>query len=186
MDRPDRTADGGFTLVELLVAIAITAVLGGVVVTSVVRTMQVSADATVRVEALTSLQTAHERISRNVRAADPIGAASATSLSLTVWDDAQQRRVITYTLAGDALSQTVETYATPSAASPASTATTPLIDDLAQGATPVFTYAVGDGSAWDGAEVGDITDVTITLIADAGEGRTVPLSTSIFVRNSVL
>lgn len=178
--------DRGFSLVELLVGIAITAVLGGAVVGSVVRTLQVSADATVRVDAMTSLQQAHERMTRNIRAADPVGSASPTDLNLTVWDSPNQRRVISYALVGDTVEQTVATFISPTASTPSTVGTSVVIDGLVQGAEPLFTYATSDGTTWNGVAPEDITRVSITLVAGSGDGTTIPLTTSVFIRNSVI
>lgn len=181
-----RNDDRGFSLVELLVGIAIMAVLGAAVVGSVIRTLQVSADATVRVDAMTSLQRAHERMTRNIRAADPIGSASSSDLSLTVWDSPNQRRVISYALVGDTVEQTTATFTSPTSSTPSTVGTTVVIDGLAQGVEPLFTYATSDGTSWNGVASEDIASVSITLVAESGNGTTIPLTTSVFIRNSVI
>lgn len=178
------SAEDGFSAVELLVVIVITAVVGSAALTSIIRTIQVSADATVRVDALTELQRAHERISRNVRAADPVRTAAADALSVTVHDNDQQRRQIDYAFAGDTITQTVRTYTSPAATTPASTDVTTVIDGLAQGATDVFTYWDEMGDAWDGVSVDSIARVEVTLIAGLGAEDTLPLTTSVQVRNN--
>lgn len=177
--------EGGFSTVELLVVVVISAVLGTAVVSSVVRTMQVSAAATVRVDRLTALQTSHERIARNVRAADPITVARADELAFTVHDDTVRRREITYRVTGSTVTAATTAYDSPSG-SPSGTTTRDVATDLAQGGTPVFSYLDAAGATWDGVDVADITHVEIALVADIPGASPVPLSTTVFVRNSVI
>jgi len=60
----------GFTLVELLVALVILGVVGGMVMTAVVTSLQAASATTSRVIALDELQTAMQRVSRDLRAAE--------------------------------------------------------------------------------------------------------------------
>lgn len=60
----------GFTLVELLVALVILGVVGGMVMTAVVTSLQAATATTSRVIALDELQTAMQRVSRDLRAAE--------------------------------------------------------------------------------------------------------------------
>lgn len=64
--------EGGFTLVELLVVMVLMGVVGSVVGTSLVRGMQVSAEAQSRIQGLSELQRGMERLAREVRVADPL------------------------------------------------------------------------------------------------------------------
>lgn len=181
--RPDLSADDGISLVEMMVAIVITAALGGVLVSSVVRTFQATAQATIRVDVLTSLERAHQRITRSVRAADPVISASATALEVVVHDSRQERRIIRYALSGDRLDQTVRTYTSPSSTTPATTVTTPVIDGLDQTGVTTFAYADAAGAPWDGVAATDIATVTITLQATT-TSDVIPLTTTVFLRNS--
>jgi prepilin-type N-terminal cleavage/methylation domain-containing protein len=67
-----RRADAGFTLVELLVVMTLLSVIGGVVVSSLVTSMQSTRDTQTRVEAMAQLQRAAENVTREIRAACPI------------------------------------------------------------------------------------------------------------------
>lgn len=62
----------GFTLVELLVAMLLLGVVGGVVLRSVVQSMRLTSETTERTNALTDIQRGLERVSRQIRTADPL------------------------------------------------------------------------------------------------------------------
>lgn len=70
VDRSER--EQGFTLVELLVAMTLILIVGGVVVTSVVRALQVTTQANERTTALTDIERGLERVTRQIRVADPL------------------------------------------------------------------------------------------------------------------
>lgn len=64
--------DEGFTLVEVLVAILLLGIIGGFVLTSVVQALQVTSETSERTDALTDVQRGLERVSRQIRTADPL------------------------------------------------------------------------------------------------------------------
>lgn len=68
----DRDDEDGFSLVEVMVAVLILGIIGAVVLTSVVQAMQRTASATNRTNALTDIERGLERISRQIRTADPL------------------------------------------------------------------------------------------------------------------
>lgn len=76
--------ESGFTLVELLVVMLILGVVGTITVAGVVQGMQTSAHAQDRAEALANSQTVVERVSRELRAADPLCAIKPGAVSLTI------------------------------------------------------------------------------------------------------
>lgn len=190
-----RPRDDGFTLVELLVGITITALLGAVVLTSVVRSLQVSAATTQRVDALTTLQQAQERMSRTIRSADPLSAATATTLRLTHYvpiascapvggPDCLRREVVTYTRTADRITRASTTYTNAYGTTVAAAATTDVIDRLDPAAATTFRYFDELGEEWDGVAVRDIRQVQITLQHDIGDAPTLVLSTGVFIRNT--
>lgn len=178
-------ADAGFTLVELLTVITIVLVLGGVVLTSVVQALGITTTTTDRVEALSSLQRAHERMSRNIRAANPIDVATATSLTLNVYTGGD-RLLTTYELVGDAVIQTTATYSPAGAATASSTTTATVIDGLDMAGVTLFSYQ-GAGGPWvptDGMR--QIRTVQIALQATLRDAPSLPLTTGVQIRNHAL
>lgn len=76
-----RTSESGFTLVELLVVMMLLGAVGVMVMAGIVQAFQSNEQAQRRMEAMTELRQASERIEREVRAAcpiDPLGAADTT------------------------------------------------------------------------------------------------------------
>lgn len=69
---PSESREQGFTLIELMVVIAILSVIGGVVVASVVRALEVTTQANERTNALTDIERGLERVTRQIRVADPL------------------------------------------------------------------------------------------------------------------
>lgn len=167
--------DDGFSALELMVAIALTTLIGTIVVGSTVRVMTISAATTQRADLLSELQRTAERMTRNVRAADPITAASSTSLSVVVYHDSATAQTVTYDVVGTELQQTVTENGVPGP-------TITVLDGL-DTSVDVLTYTVDDGTVWDGVDPSDIRQVVITLDATSGEQR-VNFSTSVFVRNT--
>ncbi len=190
-----RDRDDGFTLVELLVGISILSLMSVFVMTGVVRSFAVTTQTSERVEALTSLQIAQERMSRVIRGADPVEAASATGLTVVTYEEvtgctpvrsnACTRRTRTvYTRAADTVTQTVTTFVPATATVPTTTATATVIDDLDPAAPTTFRYFDRLGAAWDGVSAGDIRQVQITLSHDLTDAPSLVLTTGVFVRNT--
>lgn len=186
-----RQDDDGFTLVELLVVIVLVGIIGGTVVTSVVRSLDVTQRATSRVEALTDMQRAMERMSRNIRVAEPQGssplvltAATGSSIAFTVFDPVTRREIV-YTQTGDRVVQLTRTFASHTATTAPAGATTTVIDGLDQGLTPVFGYFKDDGSALAATDgPADIVRVQIRLRRQTADDL-VELSSSTFLRNTL-
>lgn len=79
-----RNEDGGFTLVELLVAIVLLGIVGGVTTTGLVQSFRTSERAQNRIQAFNELQIGMERITRELRAADPVVSAGGNEILLDV------------------------------------------------------------------------------------------------------
>lgn len=72
MMRDHRRDELGFTLAEMLVVLLLVGVVGGIVTTAVVTTLQSATASTNRVLALNELETAMQRMVRDMRSADVI------------------------------------------------------------------------------------------------------------------
>lgn len=65
-------SESGFTLIELLVVLVIMGVLGGVVVSAITTSMRSASATSARIQATQELEIAMQRITRDIRAADPL------------------------------------------------------------------------------------------------------------------
>jgi prepilin-type N-terminal cleavage/methylation domain-containing protein len=80
-----RGDDSGMTLIELLVVMILMGVIGSVVTAGVVSAMQDQRRAQSRLDAITSTQRALERVTKDLRASDPLVAADARSVTTLVY-----------------------------------------------------------------------------------------------------
>lgn len=85
--RDSRHDESGFTLVELLVVLIILGVVGAMVTMAVTTTLQSASSTTSRVIALDELQTAMQRVSRDLRAAEEFIITSETQVDREVTAD---------------------------------------------------------------------------------------------------
>lgn len=67
-----RRNEGGFSLIELLVVLVITGIVGGVVVSAITAGMRSASQTSTRIDATQELEVALQRMSRDIRAADPL------------------------------------------------------------------------------------------------------------------
>lgn len=177
----------GFTLVELLVVMALMLIVGGVVLNGIVSGLSAAERGRQRVIALTDLERAAERMARDLRFADPVDAASGTSVTVNVLrDDAgsQVRHRVTYTVAGDAITEMRAIYDPPSAAVAGSTTTREVIADLDAGTT-VFAFFKADGQPWtSGTDApGELAEIQLDLRRELPQQDPIEVETSVFVRN---
>ena len=85
--RKQRSIEGGFTLVELLVVLIILGVVGSMATVAVTTTLRASSATTARVIALDELQTAMQRVSRDLRAAELFIITDTTAVERKVTAD---------------------------------------------------------------------------------------------------
>ena len=170
-------SDSGLTLIELLVVLVVSTVLGGVVLGTVVNAFEQERTATTRVEALNSAKLALERMTSDIRAADPLLAMDDDRIEMTV-ERAGEDVDVTYFSAVDAgqtvLRVTEETEA--------STATRLVVGGLGDdGLALSYLDAAGDPAEF----VNEVRTVAVTI-----EAATVPgdapeiLSDEITLRNA--
>lgn len=180
-------SENGFTLVELLVAMAIMLAVGAVVLTGLVSGLRAAERGQARVAALTDLERAAERLARDLRFADPIDAATTTQVIVNVLRDdggAQVRHRVTYTVAAGTITETRAVYDPPASATPASTTTRTVIDDLDPTVT-VFAFVKADGQAWVAGTdaLSDLAEIQLDLRRELADQDPIALETSVFVRN---
>ncbi|HWH31480.1 MAG TPA: type II secretion system protein [Egibacteraceae bacterium] len=172
-----RRDERGFTVVEVLVTMSITVVVGALVVTSLIQGSRSTVAAQDRSEGIAELQLALERLSRELRAADPLTAAEADSVELEITRDGQVRR-IAYAVTGRELveSRTVGAATT-------STVLAQEVDVLA------LTYYDDDGDVIAApvptAGLDDVHRAVIRIERFIpGSGEPIEVQTTVYLRNS--
>ena len=165
---------------ELLTAIGVSAVVLAFVTGTVVDALRAQRRQTAQVEALNDAKVAFERVTRDLRGADPLLAVAPDRISLDIvrpGDDAP--RAVSYERVDNKL------VVTDGAGGQAR----PLARNLAP-SPPLFVFHLADGTTTSGAATVNprsVQAVTVHLrLEPAGAGRVVDLETRVVVRNSVL
>ncbi len=170
-------AEHGFTLVELLTTMAISGVVAAFVTGTVVHALRSQDRQVAQVAALNDTKLAFERVTRDIRRADPLRVASLDRVRLDVAEAGGVRRTLTYQRSGDALAVTDD----------ASGQTRALVADLVPG-PPLFIYHLDDGTAVTGDQPLDprrVASITVRLPVDPeGPATGVDLATRVVVRNA--
>lgn len=177
--RDRRPGEDGFTLVELLVAMAVSVVLLAIVTGTVVRALRTQSRQTNQIVSLSDTRLAFERVTRDVRGAD-LKAAAVDRIRLDVRaPGGAVDHTVTYERSGDHL------VATDAATGVARV----FVGDLVAG-QPLFLFHLVDGSTVTGANAIDLSSVhsiTVHLQVDPnGEGPVVDLATRVRMRNAEL
>jgi prepilin-type N-terminal cleavage/methylation domain-containing protein len=167
-----RHADDGVGLIELLVVVALLAVVGGIVSSGLVSGMRTTRQAQDRVDANAQLQRAAERISREIRAADPLLVAEPNRI------EARVRR-------GGGTPTYVARVVGTDLRDGMGGVQTPVVRNVATG-TPVFRYFTAAG-----AEITTVTStnlptisrVTITIVRTLPEQPPIRVQTAVTLRN---
>ncbi len=174
-DRNAPQDDHGFTLVELLVVMTILTIIGGLVVGTVVNAFEQERRTTSRVHAMNDAKLALERITADVRAADPLHTTEETLLEATVHRG--EERLVSYELGtnnGDPaliVSEDVDGTVT----------TRPLVTGLASDGL-VFEYV--DGENEEVSEPSDVRRVQISVTVEVGpDDAPITLSDDTTIRN---
>jgi len=82
---PAADQQAGFTLVELLVVVVIMGIIGTIVSATIISSLQATRREQDRVFTISTAQTALERLSRDLRTADPLTAANLNDVSMQVY-----------------------------------------------------------------------------------------------------
>lgn len=167
--------DRGITLVELLVVVAISAVVLGTVVTSVAHALQAQRRQTAQINALNEAKHGFERVTRDIRAADPLRVAEPHRVRLDTRGD-EGMRTVTYTYDDGAL--VVEE---------ADAAPARLVSDVSVDEQPVFRFHLVDGTTVSDEAVADprlVHSITVRLrVAPPVAGEVVRLDNRVLLRN---
>jgi prepilin-type N-terminal cleavage/methylation domain-containing protein len=170
--------EDGFTLVELLTVMAVSSVVLAFVTGTVINAVRAQDRQLDQVASLNDTKRAFERVTRDIRGADPLRVAALDRIRLDVVGAGGARRTLTYQRSGDALVVTDD-------ASPESSRN--LVGDLVPG-TPLFLFHLDDGSAVTGEQSVDprrVSAVTVHLQVDPpGPATGVDLQTRVLVRNA--
>jgi prepilin-type N-terminal cleavage/methylation domain-containing protein len=176
-DRRGRLAGtAGFTLVELLAAVAVSLVVVGVVTGTVIQGLQTQRRQVDQVEALNAAKLAFERVTRDLRAADPLLIAEPDRVRVGILR-AGASSVVTYWREGDRLLARTGTGEA-----------SLLVDGVVPAADPVFAFHLFDGTDVGGSAVADprrVRSVTVTLrVERPWAGAVVNLDTRVLLRNA--
>lgn len=187
-----KSEDGGFTLVEMSIVLLILGVIGAIATSSVIQSMKTTDRGQKRVFGLADVQNAVERMSREIRAADPVEtSSSSSSVSVRVHRNGRCQRY-TYALVGTELRQTLERLSPDpgvfnecTSVVAGSTVTTVLVRGLTNGSTtPLFTYLADTAPATTAATTPAAVR-SVVIDARSGMSGTTPLQvrTSVQIRN---
>jgi prepilin-type N-terminal cleavage/methylation domain-containing protein len=196
--RPDRS-EAGLTLIELLVTMIIMGVISAVVTAGIITSLTDQRRERTRLDAVSSSQVVLERVSKDLRAANPLVAGDSSSVTMLVYHGTacQQRRYYV-----NASSQLVEETASyPSSATCSSRSGTlgtassvVLLAKVANASTdPVFSYRridpaqdalVSVAAPVSAGLVSLVDSVTVSLKAGLKENQApVSVGTSVDLRN---
>lgn len=198
-----RADESGLTLVELLIVLVIVGVVGAIATATMVDSLGATRRADERIQALTELQTASRRITREIRVADG-RAYDATADGQVLFGDGDELQLDVYragtrirfryyteTVGGVEVLREVQTvFSPPTSSTGTAGAPRTVVQRLANGstATPVFVYLTEDGvTAPDGDGDGspeDVARVQVTLVRALPEQRAITVDTAVGLRNA--
>lgn len=169
--------EDGVTLVELLTAMAIAAVVLAFVTGTVVNALAAQRRQVRQIAALNNAKLTFERVTRDIRAADPLREAAPDRITLNLPQADATVRTMTYERVGESLV----------ARNAATADSRTLLDDLAPD-QPLFLFHLADGSTTTGDSAVDaraVRSVTVRLRLDTGgPGRMVDLANRVVMRNA--
>lgn len=169
--------DDGVSLAELLTVMAVSSVIMAFITGTVVNALAAQRRQMAQVAALNDAKLAFERVTRDIRAADPLRVAALDRIRLDVRDAGGAVRTLTYQRDGNALVVTDD----------ATGQTRALVGDLAPG-QPLYLFHLVDGSTATGEGALDprsVRSITLHLrVEPARSGRVVDLDNTVLMRNA--
>lgn len=176
-----RPGEAGVTLVELLVAMLLLGVVGGVVTSAIVSAMSASQTTTARIQAVQELEIGLQRVTRDLRAADPLvlsgGGDFEDELGASVLADGE-RRTVNYRLVGEVGEQRFIREDTGQT----------LVALVDNGGEPVFRYLDRHGEEIEcdedcPSEYLRARQIEVRLVRDIGADGDIEVATKVGVRN---
>lgn len=164
LERTGPDTEAGFTLVELLVVMLIMGIVGAFTMSSLVRGLQVSNDADLRIQALTDLQQSGQRVSRELRMACLVSTADPDVVVLDLLRDGRRYRYRIEVTTEGVLQADVDSVA------PDGATTDVRVERIAEDITngdALFTYIGSNGAAV--TVPSQVRDVTMTLRRQAAD-----------------
>ncbi len=189
-------AEDGVGLVEVLVAIGLMSVIGGIVMITLVRGMRISAATQTRFDALADLQKTVDRMTGPMRGAAPVnfGLSNATTAVFEVWDSSFTNK-FRYTYTYCPTQKRIHMRRRPaadaySAIDCATTTERVLIDRVTNGNpadagyVPVFGYRQGDGTTAATAQT-NVFQINVTVRRSLSEqANPIRVDTRVRLRNA--
>ena len=174
-DRRRLRGEDGVTLVELLTAMMVSSVVMAFIAGTVISALAAQRRQTAQVAALNEAKLAFERVTRDIRGADPLQVAAIDRIRLDVQLEDATIRTVTYERVVNGL------VATEAATGQART----LVGDLAAGQA-LFLFHLADGSTTTAAlDPRSVESVTFRLqVEPPGAGRVVDLVNRVVLRNA--
>lgn len=157
-ERGRTSADAGFTLVEMLVVIVVLGVIGAVVSSAVVSSLRTQRLTQANVQSTSDARTAVERMTRDMRTANPLRAGEAGRTTFDMYYAGRCERRTYYVSGGD-LKLDRQAFAAgvrcgSSSATPGAAVTTTVVENVTNDSTqPLFRYFRWDSVAKQRAEV---------------------------------
>ena len=175
--------DRGLGLVELLVVVTITSILGVVVLTGILQAFTTTREGQERIYTLTDLTAAAERVTRELRAADPVVLAEPTHVQVEVLRNGHLE-LHDFTASTGVLLHTVTRYTDAVGTAVATTDSSELVPGLVVPSSGVFSFTAAGGGTWvDTQPVAELVRIDFALNAALDDQEPLSLSTAVFVRN---
>lgn len=185
-------SESGMSMVELLVGMVLMAIVMSIASASGIHAMRVQRRQVAEVDAVGRGRIAMERMTREIRAANPVLSAAADGSSITVQVTRPitgfNRKITTYTRVGTTIQVSGTLINTATGATTAMPTSTLLRGLSTTSPLPLFTYRVADGTvAPAGTDVSLYRSVDVNIYMALREStNTVRVTDSVAIRNALV